>query len=252
MSKKTWIKIKRGLILDPKHRMKMGINSWLYQYMLDQTNWDTGQIGEWVDRHAADDMQMPLPTLRKQRKQLEEDGYISCIQKKHHQTITIHNWTNPREYSGKVYNKKNKGNQQRTPSKKAKGNRKGDHEGNHKDDHKVIGGVDTPTSNSQATNHTSQNQVVVNRDSIIRALFEAGIEGEKIQQQLSGLKHMTPEYIKAHAYKAKREDVGLGLLIHKLKSRDPMPKNGGHQDGCNCADCRSRYITGEFADSIEH
>lgn len=149
MAKKTWITIKRGLILDPKHRVKMGINSWLYQYMLDKTNWESGQIEEWVDRHAADEMEMPLPTLRKQRKQLEEDGYISCIQNKHSQTITIHNWTNPREYSGKVYNKKAKGNQKRLPSKI---------KGNHKGDHKGIGGMDTPTSSSKIKDHNNNRE----------------------------------------------------------------------------------------------
>ena len=158
MSNKTWIKIKRGLILDPKHRRKMGESRWLYDYMIDKANWESGQIHEWVDRYAADEMELPLATLRKHRYRLEEEGYISSVQNKHSQTITIHNWTNPREYSGKVYNKKNKGDQPGTPSKKAKGNRKGDHKGNHKDDHKVIGGVDTPTSNSHTTNHTPQNQ----------------------------------------------------------------------------------------------
>ena len=94
-------------------------------------------------------------------------------------------------------------------------------------------------------------KVVVNRNSIIRALFEAGIEGQKIQQQLLEKKHMTPEYIKAHSAYAKRNGVDLGLLIHKIRSGDPMPERGGHQQGCNCEQCRQRYTTGEYSGSIE-
>lgn len=236
MSKKTWIKVKRGLVLDPKHRIKMGIKIWLYQYMLDKCNWESGKVEEWIDRYAAEEMEMPLPTLRKQRVQLEEDGYISCLQNKHSQTITIHNWTNPREYSGKVYNEKNEGNQTLSPLKKAKGNHKGNHKG--------IGGVGTPTSNSHNTNHIKKKkEVVVINPSIKRALDEAGITGKKIQLQLSELDHVTPEYINAHAAEAEKKNIDLALLIHKIRENDPMPKHVNNID---------KYTGGEFAEFINN
>jgi hypothetical protein len=101
--KKTWIKIKRGL-LEPKHRVRLGIRVWLYLYMLDIVDWETGKIIEWKDKSASDELQLDLNTLREQRKKLEDDKYISCKQKYHRMEISIINWTNPREYSGEVYN----------------------------------------------------------------------------------------------------------------------------------------------------
>ena len=95
--KKTWIKIKRGLIIDPQHRHKMGECRWLYDYMLDRTNWDTGFIEEWRDPDEAAAMEMPVDTLRKQRKKLDRLGYITCHKGQHGQKIEIHKWTNPRK-----------------------------------------------------------------------------------------------------------------------------------------------------------
>lgn len=106
--KKTWIKIKRGL-LTPEHRNKMGVRIWLYMHMIDRVDWETGVIYEWRDKDEAEDMGMPWRTLQDQRQQLEADGYITCLQVGSHQNITIHNWINPREYSGKEYNPKGEG-----------------------------------------------------------------------------------------------------------------------------------------------
>ena len=104
MAKKTWVKLKRGLLTDPKHRMALGNRIWLYLYMLDVTDWSTGKILEWRDKDAADELQMPLTTIRNQRREIENEGYISCRQYHNRQTITIKRWVNPREYSGKIYN----------------------------------------------------------------------------------------------------------------------------------------------------
>lgn len=110
--KKTWIKIKRGL-LEPKHREALGIRIWLYLYMLDIVDWDTGTILDWKDRVAAKELQISQRTLTTQRQELEEAGYISCQQKVRSLTIVINNWTNPREYSGEIYNK---GTRKRVPT----------------------------------------------------------------------------------------------------------------------------------------
>jgi len=123
--KKTWIKVKRGLITDPMHRNTLGIRIWLYLYMLDRANWDTGIIYEWRDQPEAADLEIPWKTLRDQRQKLDADGYITCELKGNKQQITIHNYTNPREYSDNVHNKS-------TENHVPKGNGKGDVKGSRK------------------------------------------------------------------------------------------------------------------------
>lgn len=103
--KRTWITIKRG-ILEPKHRFALGELIWLYIYILDLTNWEEGIIEEWLDRGAAEEMEMPYSTLVDQRRKLEQKGYITCQRKQHGIRVVVHNWTNPREYTGKKYNEK--------------------------------------------------------------------------------------------------------------------------------------------------
>lgn len=99
----------------------MGVRVWLYLFILDSADWETGIVYGWKDKDAADDMGMSARTLQDQRQHLENEGYISCKQVLHGQDITITNWTNPREYSGEVYN----GTKKSAPSKKANGNTHG-------------------------------------------------------------------------------------------------------------------------------
>ena len=105
MARRTWITVKRG-ILEPKHRFALGELIWLFMYILDITNWEAGTIEEWSDKGVADEMDMPLPTLIDQRRKLQEKGYITCERKQHGIRVIVHNWTNPREYTGKKYNEK--------------------------------------------------------------------------------------------------------------------------------------------------
>jgi hypothetical protein len=101
--KKTWIKLKRG-ILESKHIEQLGQAWYLYIYILDQADWETGTIPSWKDEYAADDLGKQVSTIREHRKYL--DGkYISCKKNQHNQTITIFNWTDPRRYDGEVLNK---------------------------------------------------------------------------------------------------------------------------------------------------
>ena len=106
MTKKTWIKLKHGL-LEPKHREQMGSAIWLYMYILDICDWDTGCVEGWTDEKAAKDLDFNIQSIRYNRRKLNEAGYIGCLQKRDCQLISVTNWTNPREYSGKVYNKPN-------------------------------------------------------------------------------------------------------------------------------------------------
>lgn len=106
MAKKQWISVKCGLSRDPKHRQAMGESVWLFLHILDVASWEDGIARDWKDEAAAEDMGMPVRTLRDHRRRLSELGYITCNQKQYTQDIIIHNWTNPREYNGQVYNKK--------------------------------------------------------------------------------------------------------------------------------------------------
>ena len=102
-NRKTWIKVKRG-ILEPKHIEKLG-NAWyLYFYILDNADWETGTIKEWKDEYASQDLEKPIGMIREHRKHLVTEEYINCEKKRYSQTITIHNWTNPRRYDGEVLN----------------------------------------------------------------------------------------------------------------------------------------------------
>ena len=112
--KRTWIKVRRGL-LEPKHRERLGARVWLYIYILDNTDWNTGTITGWTDGNAADELGMPVRTLQDQRQRLAEDGYISCAADFQSQIITVHNWINPREYSGEVYNPTGEGTESSVP-----------------------------------------------------------------------------------------------------------------------------------------
>ena len=95
MARKTWIKVRRGLI-DPKHKVAMGNRIWLYLYMLDRADWSTGEIHKWRDRDAEDDMGIPRRTVQDQRQDLVKAGYISCRQSHQSIVIKINKWSDPR------------------------------------------------------------------------------------------------------------------------------------------------------------
>lgn len=130
--KKQWISVKCGLSRDPKHRQSMGESVWLFLHILDIASWDDGMVHDWKDEAAAEEMGMPVRTLREHRRKLDELGYISCIQKQYTQDIVIHNWTNPREYNGQVYNQK-QGYSETETSKDTQGYTQGYIQGSRKD-----------------------------------------------------------------------------------------------------------------------
>ena len=124
--KKTWIKVKRGL-LEPKHIEKLGQAWYLYLYILDNANWETGAIPEWKDKYASDELDKPLGMIREHRKLLVSGEYITCKQKQRSQIITILNWTDPRRYDGVLQNE-SLGKEKHEP-KKSKGNSQGKAQG---------------------------------------------------------------------------------------------------------------------------
>jgi len=72
--------------------------------MLNIADWPTGTIPDWKDEAVSEQLEIPLRTLREQRRKIENLGYIACKQGRYGQEIAIVNWTNPREYTGKLYN----------------------------------------------------------------------------------------------------------------------------------------------------
>jgi hypothetical protein len=104
MAKKNWIYIKRGLSEDPKHREALGMAVWLFMHICDAADFEKGIVYDWRDKEIAIDMTLSTNTVREWRARLVEKGYITCQQRQHGLDIIIHNWTNPRDYSGKKVN----------------------------------------------------------------------------------------------------------------------------------------------------
>ena len=83
-------------------------------------------------------------------------------------------------------------------------------------------------------------------DENISLLKSAGV-GEPMRSRIANLDHVNPEYIKAHAAKVKREKKSAGMLIHRLKSGDPIPETKRDPEAE-----RRKYIDGEYSDLINH
>ncbi len=96
MARKTFIKIRRG-ILEAQHTDRLGAAWYLFFYMLDQADWETGVITGWKDQFAADDLQKPISQIRLHRQHLEKENYIICTKRQHDQIITINKWKDPRK-----------------------------------------------------------------------------------------------------------------------------------------------------------
>ena len=216
---KTWIKIKRGL-LEPKHRDCLGIRIWLYFYILDQTDWDTGKVLEWRDGDAADDLQMPKRTIRQQRQQLETDGYITCALAGNKQVITIHNYTNPRKYDGETIN--SKGDINLTPSK-------GDNKGDNKGDIQGVSKPDTPSYKPQITNHISEEEEATN----IYQLYESsiGTPTQPVCEQLTLLADDYPVMWIEDAFKIAKDNKAKSLkyVVSILSRWNSNGKDDGYK-----------------------
>ncbi len=139
--KKQWISVKCGLSRDPQHRSRMGEAIWLFLHILDRADWDAGTVFDWKDEAEAEEMAMPLRTLRDQRRKLMELGYIHSVQRKYSQDVVIRNWVNPREYVVRTYNWQGD----------TQGDTQGDIQGDTQGSRKLV----TPTSNSKIKDQIS-------------------------------------------------------------------------------------------------
>lgn len=114
---KVWIKVKRGMVIDPRHRQRMGAAIWYYLTLVDMANFDTGIVDPYKDEDMASDMDASRSWVRKMRNLLEDEGYITCEQLgPKGMRITITKWINPRGYSGEVKNTARKSATPVTPS----------------------------------------------------------------------------------------------------------------------------------------
>ncbi|MDR3576923.1 MAG: hypothetical protein P4L50_23905 [Anaerolineaceae bacterium] len=82
-------------------------------------------------------------------------------------------------------------------------------------------------------------------DESIALLNAAGI-GEPTASELANSGWITPEYIRAHVENAKKKDLPVGLLIHKMRSNDPAPKDPAREESYR------KYISGPYGDLIKH
>jgi hypothetical protein len=155
----------------------MGVNIWLFIHIIDRADWETGVVYEWIDAHAAEEMGMDINTLRKQRQRLQESGYISCRQLQHGQEITIHNWVNPKNYSGKVLNRKSKGGSELLPSTSEGGN-----QGSNQGSNQVIVQFTTPSIKAHET---------------MDHVFNGWMDADPICNFLMGLPGYNPTRLKA-------------------------------------------------------
>lgn len=86
--KKIYIPVWCG-ILEAKHRDKLGPAWYLFFYMLNRANWRTGEIVQWIDRDAAEELEAPITTIREHRRRLEDELYIRTDQKQYYLSIRI-------------------------------------------------------------------------------------------------------------------------------------------------------------------
>jgi hypothetical protein len=215
--KKTWIKIKRGL-LEPKHRDKLGIRVWLYLYILDQADWDTGKVLEWRDADTADELDMPPRTIRQQRQQLDDDGYITCEQGYRKQVITIHNYSNPRKYDDEILNHHGDINLSPLPDGDINGDIHGDING--------VSKLVTPSLYSQITNHNDIKNMGGAGFYIFNLVgFNYDDADNKIKAAISQLVNKYSEYkvcAMADRYVQENSNIGLRPLLAKIEENAPF------------------------------
>lgn len=270
MSRRTYIALPNEY-LSPEHRQRLGIRLWLYLHIRDKANWEAGYTYGWKDKDEAEDFGMPWRTLQEHRQQLEADGYITCHQRGGHQDIEIHNWVNPREYSGRVYNTRQEGTETSVPSidnaestenpvppdmpYPAKGTGQSTGQSSRKSR--------TPTysSKNQESKDSTKNLESSSSSSSpplaaagspptpdpenARALAEYWQPiGEPVRSELASL---PPDYLAGMLAWGEAQQTPAALLIHKLRGREPVPRHAARPD----PDDRGKYRAGEYAEFVQ-
>lgn len=124
-----------------------------------------------------------------------------------------------------------------------------------------VGNIPTFAPTTTINNNTNNKTLSINSSStekmgeiptfdeeVINTLKGVGV-GDPMRSTLAGLDHVTLDYLQGHiaAWKAEKnpKKKTLGLLIHKIKSGDPVPDQGKDKSP-------ERYIHGEFSEFIDH
>ena len=91
----------------------------------------------------------------------------------------------------------------------------------------------TTFNKKEQLNSEENNAVAVKRTSKIDArlnlLYAAGVM-EPTSSSLLDLSWVTEDYLKAHIDKSKKDEISVGLLIHRIRCHDPQPKIKTFQD----------------------
>jgi DNA-binding transcriptional ArsR family regulator len=81
----------------------------------------------------------------------------------------------------------------------------------------------------------------------LQAMLSEGVGESFLVRQICQMAHVSPSYIRAQAERLRRERrFHPGLLIHVVRSRDPVPQVASAELD------RRRYISGPYADLIQH
>lgn len=91
-----YIIIGTGLI-DAKHMANMEMAIYLYLYLQDRKDWDTGIVYGYTDDEAAQVLGKSRKTILEWRKRLIDGKYIECTRKSHGFDIEIKNTFDPRK-----------------------------------------------------------------------------------------------------------------------------------------------------------
>lgn len=73
--------------------------------------------------------------------------------------------------------------------------------------------------------------------------------GEPTLSRLANLEHVNPEYLEMHIRNWRKENGRPGILIHRIRSKDPKPDSDPLRSS---EESRRKYLDGEFSDFIEH
>lgn len=76
MSENDFFYVDAEIFTNPIHRKKMGQAVWLYLWIIDKADPETGLVPNYSDEMAAKAMGCPLSTARKYRAMLEKHEYI--------------------------------------------------------------------------------------------------------------------------------------------------------------------------------
>ncbi len=86
-----WAPLRKGLFTDPKHRDKIGTAIWLYGYLHQVADWETGRLTIKVAR-ICKETGMGTRTVKRHLQDLRKNEYIEVTRRPHDLGIQITKW----------------------------------------------------------------------------------------------------------------------------------------------------------------